>query len=99
MRRCLRGERMTEMKLKKGFVLREIMGETVVLPSGNQLNLNMMITLNGTGKFLWEMLEMGAEIEEMTAALLAEYDVDEATARASVERFVAKVRENGFFED
>lgn len=99
MRRCRRAERMTEMKLKKGFVLREVVGETVVLPSGNELNLNMMITLNGTGRFLWEMLEKGAEIGEMTDALLAEYDVDEATARASVERFVAKVRDNGFLED
>ena len=41
------------MKLKDGFVLRQVGGQTVVLASGSELDLNMMITLNGTGKFLW----------------------------------------------
>ena len=76
--------------------MRTVAGQIVVLPSGDELNLNMMITLNDTGKFLWERLEVGAEVEELVSALLAEYDVDEATARAGVERFVAKLNENGF---
>ena len=84
------------MKLKQGFILRTVAGETVVLPSGDELDLNMMITLNDTGKFLWEKLETGAEMDELVAGLLAEYDVDEATARAGAERFVAKLNENGF---
>lgn len=86
------------MKLKDGFVLREVAGETVVLPSGDDLNLNMMITLNETGKFLWEQLEKGAEQEELVAALLSEYDVDEATAKRSVENFCNKLTEHGFVE-
>ena len=84
------------LKLKDGFILREVAGETVVIPSGDELDLNMMITLNETGKFLWQRLEVGAEVDELVADLLKEYDVDEATARAGVERFVAKLNENGF---
>ena len=84
------------MKLKDGFILRQVAGQTVVLPTGADLDLNMMITLNDTGKFLWELLDKGAEEAELAAALLAEYDVDEATARASVAAFVAKLNENGF---
>lgn len=84
------------MRLKPGFIMRTVAGQIVVLPSGDELDLNMMITLNDTGKFLWERLEVGAEVEELVSALLAEYDVDEATARAGVERFVAKLNENGF---
>ena len=84
------------MKLKEGFILRTVAGETIVLPSGDELDLNMMITLNDTGKFLWQQLENGAEVDELVAALLAEYDVGEATAKAGVERFVAKLNENGF---
>ena len=71
----------------------------MVLPSGNELDLNMMITLNETGKFLWERISEGAEINDLVKALLDEYDVDEATARASVERFVARLNENGFLAD
>lgn len=87
------------LKLKEGFILREIAGEKVVLPSGNDLDLNMMITLNGTGAFLWERLEKGSDVEAMTAALLAEYDVDQQTAKAAVEGFVKKLEAHGFLQD
>ncbi len=84
------------LKLKEGFVLREVAGQTVVLPTGDEMDLNVMITLNGTGRFLWERLETGATEDALVAALLAEYDVDEKTARESVQRFVAKLAEKEF---
>ena len=86
------------MKLKIGFILRSVAGQNVVLPTGSELNLNMMITLNDTGKFLWQKLEVGAEKEDLVVALLAEYEVDEATAKASVEKFVEKLMENEFLD-
>ena len=46
-------------KLKDGFILRKIAGENIVIPSGDELNLNMMITLNDTGAFLWKKIEKG----------------------------------------
>lgn len=84
------------MKLKDGFILRTVAGQTVVLPTGGELDLNMMITLNGTGAFLWERLQMETDEEKLVAALLGEYDVDEAAARNAVKNFVAKLGENGF---
>lgn len=84
------------MKLKEGFVLREVAGSIVVIPCGDDLDLNMMITLNGTGKFLWEKLTEGAQEEELVQALLAEYDVSEDMAKQAVEGFVAKLKEHDF---
>ena len=84
------------MKLKEGFILRDVAGQTVVLPTGDELNLNMMITLNETGKFLWEQLEQETTEEALVAALLAEYDVDENTAKAAVAGFVGKLNDHGF---
>ena len=84
------------MKLKEGFILRSVAGETVVVPTGNDLDLNMMITLNDSGKFLWEKLEKGAEEAELVAALLGEYDVDEQTAKNHVAAFVKKLNDHGF---
>ena len=84
------------MKLKKGFVLREVSGSVVVVPTGDDLNLNMMITLNGTGRFLWEQLEKGAEKEDLLKAMLAEYDVAEDTAKAHIDAFCAKLEKHGF---
>lgn len=84
------------MKLKPTFLLRKIAGQTVVLPTSTELDLNMMITLNDTGAFLWEHLVEETDEPALVAALLAEYDVDEATAKNAVSAFVKKLRDNGF---
>lgn len=84
------------MKLKDGFILRTVAGETVVLPAGGVTDFDMMITLNDTGKFLWERLVVGAEETELVDALLAEYDVTEEMAAQSVAAFVARLKELDF---
>ena len=84
------------MKLKDDFILRNIAGQTVVLPSGGDLDLNMMITLNETGAFLWERMQQETDEAALVAALLTEYDVDEARASAAVTAFVQKLEANGF---
>lgn len=84
------------MKLKEGFILRTVAGETVVLPAAGVTDFDMMITLNDTGKFLWERLEVGAEEADLVKALLAEYDVTEEVAAKSVAAFVARLKELDF---
>lgn len=84
------------MKLKNGFVLREVSGSVVVVPTGDDLDLNMMITLNGTGRFLWEQLEKGAQKEDLLRAMLSEYDVEEETAKAHIDAFCEKLEKYGF---
>ena len=84
------------MKLKNGFVLREVAGEIVVIPSGDELDLNMMITLNDTGKFLWQRLEKGAEADELVDALCSEYEVSPELARQAVDSFVTRLKELDF---
>ena len=84
------------MKLKDGFLLRSIAGQNVVLPSGSDLDLNMMITLNETGAFLWERLQQETDEATLVAALLSEYDVSEERASQAVTAFVKKLADNGF---
>ena len=84
------------MKLKDGFLLRDVAGQTVVLPTAGDLDLNMMITLNETGKFLWERLKDDTDEAALVSALLSVYEVDEETARESVKEFVQKLRDNDF---
>lgn len=84
------------MKLKDGFVLRTVAGETVVLPTGGVTDFDMMITLNETGRFLWERLEKDTQKDELVKALLAEYDVTEELAARSVDTFIARLKELDF---
>ena len=80
------------LKIKEGFILRQIAGENIVVPSGKDLDLNMMINLNDTGRFLWEHMQKETTEQALTAALLEEYDVTEEKAKASVAAFIEKLR-------
>ena len=84
------------MKIKEGFLLREVAGQNVVLPGGDTLDLNVMITLNETGAFLWERMQSETNQEALVEALLGEYDVDRTMAADCVAAFVKKLEDNGF---
>ena len=84
------------MKIKEGFLLRQVAGQSVVLPADDALNLNMMITLNDSGAFLWKQLEQETDEAQLVAALLREYEVEEETARQCVAEFVKKLNGHGF---
>ena len=84
------------MKLKDGFLMRQVAGQTVVFPCGDELDLNLMITLNETGAFLWERLTEETTEDALVAALLSEYDCDEVTAKQAVAGFVKKLDDHGF---
>ena len=84
------------MKLKDGFVLQEVAGETVVLPIGSDLDTNMMITLNSTARFRWQLLEKETTRDELVEAILAEYGVDRNTAQTCVDQFVESLVKNDF---
>lgn len=82
------------MKLKEGFLLKEIAGSHVVVPVGEQLvDFQMMITLNETGAFLWNLLKTEITEEALVEALLGEYDVDRETAAADVKEFLQTLKE------
>lgn len=84
------------MKIKEGFILRNVADATIVVPAGKAtLDFNGMITLNETGAFLWRLLESDTDEEAMLKAMLAEFDVDEATAKAGIARFVSKLQNEG----
>ena len=84
------------MKIKEGFLLRNIAGQTVVLPTSGDLDLNMMITLNETGAFLWEHLQEETDEAALVQALLAEYEVTAEVAAKAVAAFVEKLKKNDF---
>lgn len=82
------------MKIKDGFVLRNICDEYIVVAVGRQtLDFKGLIKLNETGAFLWEQLKNERSEEELLTALRAEYAVDEATAKADIAAFLASLKE------
>ena len=84
------------MKIKDGFVLRTVAGETVALPTGGTTDMDMMITLNDTGRFLWECLQKDTDENALVEALLGEYEVSREVAVEAVAAFVAQLKEHDF---
>lgn len=84
------------MKASKDFILREIAGEFILVPTGEAATrFNGLITLNELGAFLLRQLETEQTIDTLTAAILAEYDVPEDTARTDCEEFLDQLRQIG----
>lgn len=70
------------MKIKDGFVLREMCGENIVAAEGlEHINFNKLISLNESAAYLWKELS-GKEftIEEMAELLIARYGIDKELA-------------------
>lgn len=88
------------MRIKKGFELREICGEHVILSCGMEnIDFSKIVSLNETAAFLWKAA-VGKDFDEsmLEEALLSAYEVDSETARKDVNGVVTKWREIGLLE-
>ncbi len=88
------------MKIKQGFVLKNIAGSRVAVPMGeNLVNLQLMLTLNETGAFLWDTLQNDCTMDDLVNAMTKEYDIDAETARADAEDFVQLLKEHQILDE
>ena len=88
------------MKIKSGYVLREIVGEYFIIPIGSEsINNNRMITVNEAGKTLWDALQKDISVDGLMKIMLDTYDVDEQILRADVDSFLETLRGAGLLED
>ena len=81
------------MRIKKGFVLREVCGERVIIGEGlGAINFGKLLALNESAAWLWKQAqEMGDfTIEALADKLCEEYDVTADEAKADVAEIVAE---------
>ena len=82
------------MRIVPGFVVRQIVGENVAIPSGAAARqLSGLLSLNGSGKLLFDLLQTEQTQESLVNALLDTYEIDAATAEADVAEFLQYLRE------
>lgn len=82
-----------EMKAKDGFVLRNIVGEHVIMPTGDNINrFKGTVLLNEQAALLWERLQNNVSRGDLLTALLDTYDVDEATAAGDLDAVLEKFK-------
>ncbi len=85
------------MKTKKGFRLRELGGDYILIgESAELINFNNLITFNEAAAYLWQHVQ-GKEfdVETLTQLLLAEYEVTEDIAREDAQATINDWKEIG----
>lgn len=84
------------MKIKEGYVLRNIAGESIIIPTGGAYaDTRAIITLNDTAALIWKLLTEGKEIEAIVSAICDEYEVKYDSAMRDVSAFCAELIKRG----
>ncbi len=89
------------MRIKEGFVLRQVASQWVVLPVGQaSVSFNGMLSLNAPGVLLWKAMENGCSTREaLTEVLLDAYEVEREQAMSDVDEFLATLMRTGCIEE
>ena len=90
------------MRIKKGFELRDVCGEKVIIASGiENIDFSKMIAVNETAAYLWNALANGDADFTLTDAvdiLRNEYEVSEEQAAQDVEDLLEVWLQQGIIE-
>ena len=89
------------MKIKNGFVLRQVCGENVIVGEGlGAVNFGKLLALNETAAWLWKQAqELGDfDVEKLAERLCEEYDVTAEQAQNDIAAIVAEWQNVGVVE-
>jgi len=87
------------MKVKKEYILKTVAGQHIVVPIGAEAKrFHGMITLNDTGKFLFESLQNATAVEQLIVMLVEAYDVTPEVAKKDIEKFISLLDKHQILE-
>lgn len=89
------------MRVKKGFTLRTICGESILLAEGKEnIDFSDIISMNPTAVYLWENVQdKDFTAEDLARLLTDQYEVDEATALEDANELAGQWKKAGIVED
>ena len=89
-----------DMKAKTGFVLRNVVDEYILMPTGDNIGqFNGTVLLNEVSAFVWEKLQNPVSKEDLLKAILDEFEVQRAVAAADLDALLNTLRGYGVIED
>lgn len=88
------------MKAKKGFNLREVCGERIVVAEGKEnIDFSNIISMNETSAYLWDKIkDVDFDAHTLAKLLTDEYEIDEATALGDSETLMEQWKKAGIVE-
>lgn len=92
-------EETKDMRIKEGFVLRNVVNEFIVMPTGDNIaKFEGAVVLNEVSAFIFRQLKNAVSREDILSAVLKEYDVDEAQATKDLDALLAQFESMGILE-
>lgn len=89
-----------DMKAKPGFVLRNVVDEYILMPTGDNISkFNGTVLLNEVSAFVWEKLQNPMSRSDLLSAILDEFEVEKAVASADLDALLETLRGYGVIED
>lgn len=75
-------------KANPNIVMREVDGDCLLIPTGNDIAINGLITLNPIAQFLWQQFQIPSTIPEVLAKAKEKYDDEEGFMEQEIRCFV-----------
>jgi hypothetical protein len=87
------------MKRSQDFLLKDVGGQSLLVPIGAKVTeMNALITLNATGRCVWELLAEDLSAEDLVREVAKRFDADPGKTRSDVQAFLDKLRRLGLLE-
>ncbi|MBR3858122.1 MAG: PqqD family protein [Bacteroidaceae bacterium] len=88
------------MRIKKGFELRDVCGEHIIVAYGiENIDFNKVISLNESATYLWKnVVDKDFDVETMASLLQQEYEVDAETAKRDAQALLDEWTKVGLTE-
>ena len=89
------------MRIKSGFVIEEVGGTYLAVAVGDRAEeLRVLVKLNSTGAFLWNLISENDCTEcELIDKMMENYGIDRSIAERDVNVFITKLREGGLLDE
>ena len=82
------------MKACTGFILRNIAGEYILMPTGDKIGaFRGTVLMNELSAFIWEQLQTPVSRDDLLSRILDRYDTDEKTAAADLDALLAELKQ------
>ena len=89
-----------DMKAKPGFILRNVVDEYILMPTGDNIGkFNGTVLLNEVSALVWEKLQNPVSRDDLLKAVQDEYEVEKAVASADLDALLDTFRKYGVIED
>lgn len=88
------------MKIKDGYILKEVAGSNIVIATGKQkLNFNGIMTFNSVGADVFNMLDGTNSVDKIVEKIANDYGVELERVKTDVENLIKKMKEHNLLDE